>query len=283
MSTHPYVTALGDRDPALVMAETPLRLRDLLDRLTPEQIEHHPAPGKWNFREILAHFADCEIAWSWRLRFAYEKENAFMQPFEQDPWARIYAVYSAEQALATFTALRAWNLTFFSGLTEADKQRPVAHPEIAGMTLWTIARIAAGHDPASSGRAGTELADHSRNSSLSPPRLRAAYRHLGLLLVIHPQLVAALEPRHHFLDVVDVHHERPVRAPEEARVQEFQQLLERPELRLPFKRRRRDRDGSIIDRMRSRCPSGRPAAGGSASGARSSRWPAVPTAAAQSA
>ena len=69
-----------------------------------------------------------------------------MQPFDQDPWSRIYGVYSAEQALATFTALRAWNLAFLSGLSEADKQRPVAHPELAGMTLWTIARIAAGHD-----------------------------------------------------------------------------------------------------------------------------------------
>ena len=146
MSTHPYADALGHRDPYEVLAATPGRLRSVLDRLTAEQVEHHPAPGKWNLREILAHLADCEIVWSWRLRFAYEKEGALLQPFEQDPWARVYAAYSAEQALATFTALRAWNLAFLSALTDDDKQRPVMHPETSGMTLWTIAKIAAGHD-----------------------------------------------------------------------------------------------------------------------------------------
>ncbi len=146
MSTHPYAEALGARDPVEVMAATPERLRRLLDSLAPGQIEHHPAPGKWNVREVLAHLADCEIVWAWRLRYAYEKDDAVMQPFEQDPWARVYAVYPARQALETFTTLRAWNLAFLSGLSEADKQRPVVHPEIPGITLWTIAKIAAGHD-----------------------------------------------------------------------------------------------------------------------------------------
>ena len=146
MNNHPYAANLGDRDPSLVMAETPVRLRTLLDRLSPGQIEHPPAPGKWNFREVLAHLADCEIVWAWRLRIAYEKDNALLQPFDQDPWARIYHVYAAEQALAAFIAVRAWNLTLLSGLSEADKQRPVTQPEVPGMTLWTIARTAAGHD-----------------------------------------------------------------------------------------------------------------------------------------
>ncbi len=38
-------------------------------------------------------------------------------------------------------------------------------------------------------------------------RLRAADGNLGLLFVVHAQLVAGLKPRHNLADVVDVDHE----------------------------------------------------------------------------
>ena len=49
--------------------------------------------------------------------------------------------------------------------------------------------------------------------------LRPADRNLGLFLVVHPKLVGALEPRHDFADVIDVHQVRAVRAPEQVRWQ----------------------------------------------------------------
>jgi uncharacterized damage-inducible protein DinB len=96
--TIPYRETLGERDPQQVIAETPTRLAAWLDHLTPEQAETSPGPGKWSPREIMCHLADCEIAWAWRLRFAYEQDHAVMQPFEQDPWARMYGHYTLDQA-----------------------------------------------------------------------------------------------------------------------------------------------------------------------------------------
>ena len=46
-------------------------------------------------------------------------------------------------------------------------------------------------------------------------RLSPAHGYLGLLLVVHAELVRAFEPGHHFADVVDVHQKRPMRAPED--------------------------------------------------------------------
>src|SRR5437899_6130798 len=46
------------------------------------------------------------------------------------------------------------------------------------------------------------------------PDLGAADGNFGLLLVVHFQHVAGFEPRHHFLDVMNVHQVRAVRAPE---------------------------------------------------------------------
>ncbi len=142
----PYVKLLEGRDPLEVLAATPAQLATLLDGRTPEQIERKPSTTKWNLREIVAHMADCEIAWSWRLRQVLSEDNPMLQPFEQDRWATIYASYSITQARATWDALRAWNLAFLGGLTETQKHRAATHPEIGKLTLWTVASIAAGHD-----------------------------------------------------------------------------------------------------------------------------------------
>ena len=142
----PYVRLLEGRDPAAVLRQTPVRFAELLAPLTPEAMERRPAPNKWNLREIMAHMADCEIAWGWRLRQIFSEDNPTLQPFAQDAWAQAYASYSMAQARATWEGLRAWNLSFLEGLSEAQKQRPAHHPEIGSLTLWTVASIAAGHD-----------------------------------------------------------------------------------------------------------------------------------------
>ena len=146
MSGVPYAEALGGRDAQVVIAETPVRLARVLDSLTDEQAEVRPAPGKWCLREVMAHLADCEIAFSWRLRTAYEKDRAEMQPFDQDPWAKMYGQYSLEMAKATFYALRAWNVAFVAGLSEADRRKVYSHPEMGERPLWTLVEIMAGHD-----------------------------------------------------------------------------------------------------------------------------------------
>jgi uncharacterized damage-inducible protein DinB len=147
MSGVPYVDLLEGRDAAKVMAETPARLGLILDGLSTEEIEVQPAPGKWSVREIIAHLADCEIAWSWRLRQVYGEDHVTIQPFEQDAWAKVYGAYSFELAWDTFKALRAWNVAFVGALTDADKKKGYTHPERGGSeTLWTLVEIMAGHD-----------------------------------------------------------------------------------------------------------------------------------------
>jgi uncharacterized damage-inducible protein DinB len=145
MSLNPYAGVLAEREPVGVLAQTPVRLAQVVEGLSTAEIEARPAPGKWSVREVVAHLADCEIAFGFRLRQSYGGERA-LQPFDQDAWSRAYGVYTAEQALATFAALRAWNVAFVRGLTEADKQLPAVHPERGEMVLWTIVETMAGHD-----------------------------------------------------------------------------------------------------------------------------------------
>jgi len=145
VSVNPYAYAAEGMDPVMAIAGAPEHLARLMAGMTPLEIEAAPAPGKWSVREVVAHLADCEIAFGFRLRQALAGES-HIQPFDQDAWARVYEVYSANAALATFTALRAWNVAFVGGLSEEDKLKPAVHPERGEMTLWTIVETMAGHD-----------------------------------------------------------------------------------------------------------------------------------------
>ncbi len=81
-----------------------------------------------------------------RLRQAMSEVYAFLQPFDQDGWAKPYAACSLEAAKATYFALRAWNVALIGSLTEADKMKMYTHPERGEERLLTIVQIMAGHD-----------------------------------------------------------------------------------------------------------------------------------------
>src|SRR5262252_109931 len=107
---NPYANHLEGRDPFAVIAETPQALADLIRPLDDKALGASPAPGKWSIREILAHLADCEVVFAFRLRQTVAQEHHTMQPFDQDAWAKQYSGYGAQEALATFTTVRNWNV-----------------------------------------------------------------------------------------------------------------------------------------------------------------------------
>ena len=143
---NPYSAQLGDLDPLEVIAATPAKLSALMDAIGSERAEQPRAPGKWSAREIVCHLADCEVAFAFRLRQTLAEARHVMQPFDQEAWAKRYASYSVEAALATFSALRQWNLALVRSLGAADLARPVYHPERGDMKLQTIVETMGGHD-----------------------------------------------------------------------------------------------------------------------------------------
>jgi uncharacterized damage-inducible protein DinB len=143
---NPYAKNLDDRDPQEVIAETAAKLAAALKQLGSEGAEKSLTPGKWNAREIVAHLADCEIAFAFRLRQTFAEDNHVLQPFDQEKWAAGYAGYSADAALSTFTALRQWNLTLIKSLKPEVMSKTVIHPERGTMTFATIVETMGGHD-----------------------------------------------------------------------------------------------------------------------------------------
>src|ERR1022692_3388312 len=81
---------------------------------------------------------------------------------------------------------------------------------------------------------GRRTVDYPPSSALQleqfpqPPRLYPAYRDFGVLFIVHAELIARLEPGHHFLDAVDVHQIGAMHAPEHLAVQVCLEILNRP-------------------------------------------------------
>jgi uncharacterized damage-inducible protein DinB len=143
---NPYAAHVGDRTPLDVIAETPRRLAKLVETIGPERLEMPPAPGKWSARDIVSHLADAEIVFSFRLKQTLAQDHHVIQPFDQDVWAKSYQACDAQLALATLSAVRAWNLALIRSVNPADMSKPVTHPERGTMTFQTIVETMAGHD-----------------------------------------------------------------------------------------------------------------------------------------
>jgi len=143
---NPYAGFLGERLPIDVISETTGRLEQLVETIGSKRVVEPPAPGKWSARDILCHLADCELVFGFRLRQTLAEPHHTIQPFDQDVWAKDYSLRDPQLALATLSALRAWNLALIRSTVPADLAKPVTHPERGTMTFQTIIETMAGHD-----------------------------------------------------------------------------------------------------------------------------------------
>ena len=65
---NPYERFLDGRPVMEVLAESPRVIALLLEKMGAGKAYEAPAPGKWSAGEIVAHLADCELVFGFRLR-----------------------------------------------------------------------------------------------------------------------------------------------------------------------------------------------------------------------
>jgi hypothetical protein len=143
---NPYGADLGDRDPLDALADTPGRIRALVECWPDDRFAKSYAPGKWSARRILVHLAQTELALTTRARFALSEDGYAAQPFSQDAWIDIDDGVDGLTALNAYLALRQLNLPMWRKLTESERERRFTHPEYGTLSVWWIAAQLAGHD-----------------------------------------------------------------------------------------------------------------------------------------
>ena len=147
-----YVVALqellGGRDPLQVLRAMPSALKERAAGIAPKLLARREAPGKWSTLHVLAHLADSELVWGWRLRMVLAHERPAITGYDQDLWAERLGYEDADpvQALRTFTILREANLRLLERAAPADLERVGVHSERGEETLAHLMRLYAGHD-----------------------------------------------------------------------------------------------------------------------------------------
>lgn len=151
-TTSAYVTEtialLGDRDPLVVLAETPEWIRGRLAGLPAEALTRPEGPGKWSLVEVLAHLADAEVAFGWRARLLLTQDRPPLTGFDEGAWMIKFDCAHADpaDALDAFASLRRWNLRVWRAATAEDLGRLGIHSERGPESFETVRKLIAGHD-----------------------------------------------------------------------------------------------------------------------------------------
>jgi hypothetical protein len=136
------------QDPLNVQAETPGKIEALTKGAGAAALSKRPAPDKWSVTEILAHLADCEIVFAWRIRSILGAPGTPLAAFDQDAWASAghYAQRDPHRSLVLFRILRENNLALYGSLTPEQRQQYGMHAERGKEYVEHLARLMAGHD-----------------------------------------------------------------------------------------------------------------------------------------
>jgi len=147
-----YVSAilelLGEQDPFAVLRATPAALERMIQSTPSDVLARPEAPGKWSMGQVLAHLADSDVVWAWRLRLILAQDRPQLTGYDQDRWAaRLgYAESDPRDSVALFSILRKTNLRLLDRATPEDLQRVGVHVERGEESLAHQLKLYAGHD-----------------------------------------------------------------------------------------------------------------------------------------
>ena len=136
------------KEPLQVLQATPKRLAALLKGKSKKQLSTRTEPDKWSVTEVVAHFADAEVAIAWRYRQILSTNGVAIQAYEQDAWASAfdYAHRDPRQSLESFAALRAANVALLKSVPRKLWENYGMHAERGKENVLRMVSMVAGHD-----------------------------------------------------------------------------------------------------------------------------------------
>lgn len=138
---------VGDEDPALVQAQTPDVMRQLVADAR-ELVRRRPAPGEFSIAELVGHLVDAELVSSTRYRWILAEEEPALPGYEQDDWVRVsgYADADPGELIEVFRVVRRANLELWRRTPTAQHSRVGHHSERGPESYDLSFRLIAGHD-----------------------------------------------------------------------------------------------------------------------------------------
>ena len=139
---------LGDRNPLDVLGQLGQELKKSIGRISPAELRRPEASGRWSMHEVVAHLADSEVVFGWRLRVVIAQDRPTITGFDQDAWsARVSGAYpDTRSAIQQIAVLREGHLALLRSLDEEQWERVGLHVERGPESVRLMSRLYAGHD-----------------------------------------------------------------------------------------------------------------------------------------
>ena len=136
------------RDHFRVLRSTPAAVERLLRGRNASSLKKHPAGGRWSIAGILAHLAEAELVFGYRLRLIVGANGTAIQAFDQNIWQSNAAGLRARplEALELFSVLRRANISFLNSLTAEQWKSYGIHAERGEESIGRMVELYAGHD-----------------------------------------------------------------------------------------------------------------------------------------
>jgi hypothetical protein len=136
------------KKPMEILAATPRQLARLVKGVSRKQLSQRPASGKWSVAEILAHLADSEVVYGFRIRLILEANSPPIQGTDQDAWATFsdYAKHDPVLSLEAFRITRERIVRLLKSLSRESWDSYGMHSERGKETVTRVVEMLAGHD-----------------------------------------------------------------------------------------------------------------------------------------
>ncbi len=139
---------LGSKKPLAIMAATPKKLARLLRGKSRAALSKRPSPDQWSVAEILAHMADTEMVFGFRMRLTLGTNGTPIKAFDQDVWAGLstYRKQDPKLSFEAYRVLRERNVRLLRMIPKEMWDNYGMHEERGKETVTRISEMAAGHD-----------------------------------------------------------------------------------------------------------------------------------------
>jgi hypothetical protein len=134
---------------------------EALLKITPEELDARPGPGRWTPREIVHHLADSETTSAIRLRLLLVEDRPVIKGYDQDEFARrLHYDRPHETSLELFRYARMSTAELLERLQPADWLREGTHSESGhyGVETWLTIYAEHAHKHARQIRAARDAA-----------------------------------------------------------------------------------------------------------------------------
>jgi hypothetical protein len=138
---------------------------EALLKITPDEQDAKPGPGRWSVREIVHHLADSEMTAAVRLRLLLAQDRPTIQGYDQDEFARrLYYDRPYAASLELFRVVRQSTAETLDRLTPAEWVREGTHTEAGpyGVEAWLKTYADHAHKHARQIRAARDAAGKER-------------------------------------------------------------------------------------------------------------------------